>query len=136
VLNSQALQKLEVISDTFLSPNAPVQLATPRFLNDRQNFQSQVLTRVRANLQELDRQLAKQKNCERLQVAGGWYVTLRIPVTKPDEEFALELLSKRSVYVHPGHFFDFPGDRYLVLSMITPEQKFAEGVRRILELVS
>lgn len=133
-LKNQAVEKLEIISDTFLSLNAPVQLATPHFLNHRQDFQRQVLTRVRANLQDLDRQLARQKTFERLKVAGGWYVTLRIPVTRPDEEFALELLSTQSVYVHPGHFFDFPGDRYLVLSMITPEKEFAEGVRRILEL--
>jgi alanine-synthesizing transaminase len=133
-VKSDALQKLEIISDTFLSPNAPIQLATPHFLNHRQEFQKQVLRRATANLRELDRQLARQKACERLHVAGGWYVILRIPVTQPDDEFALALLTEQGVYVHPGHFFDFPNEGHLVLSSITPQPEFAEGVRRILQL--
>jgi aspartate/methionine/tyrosine aminotransferase len=58
-----------------------------------------------------------------------------VPVTKSDEELAIELLRERSVLVHPGHFFDVPGDGYLVLSLITPAEEFAEGARRLLEWV-
>jgi aspartate/methionine/tyrosine aminotransferase len=65
-------------------------------------------------------------------VEGGWYVVLRVPATRTDEELALTLLETRDVYVHPGHFFDFPSDGYLVLSLITREDEFAEGIRRIL----
>jgi aspartate/methionine/tyrosine aminotransferase len=133
-LKRQAIEKLEIIADTYLSPNAPVQLATPSFLELRSGFQKQLLARVRQNLKDLDRQLDAQRNCSRLQVDGGWYVVLRVPATRSDEELALMLLETRSVYVHPGHFFDFPTDGYLVLSLIAREDEFAQGVRRILEL--
>jgi alanine-synthesizing transaminase len=130
-LKKQAMARLEVIADTYLSPNAPVQLATPTFLERRSGFQSQLLARIRQNLAELDRQLDAQKNCSRLQVEGGWYVVLRVPATRSDEELALTLLETRKVYVHPGHFFDFPTDGSLVLSLIAREKEFAEGIGRI-----
>jgi alanine-synthesizing transaminase len=129
---SQALQRLEVIADTYLSPNAPVQLATPVFLEQRHGFQNQVMARVHKNLAELDRQLAGRKSCERLEAEGGWYAVLRVPALKSDEELAVELLTERDVYVHPGHFFDFAGDGYLTVSLITAVDVFAEGMRRIL----
>ncbi len=88
------------------------------------------------NLAELDRQLAAQKSCQRLSVEGGWYAVLRVPVTQTDEELTVELLRKKSVLVHPGHFYDFPSDGYLVLSLITPRQEFAEAVRRVLETLN
>ena len=132
-LKRQALEKLEIIADTYLSPSAPVQLATPLFLEQRGGFQEQVLARVRRNLNELDRQLKAQKTYSRLQVEGGWYVVVRVPSTRSDEDLALTLLETSDVYVHPGHFFDFPTDGYLVLSLIATEQEFSEGVRRILE---
>jgi alanine-synthesizing transaminase len=135
-LKKQAIEKLEVIADTYLSPNAPVQLATPTFLELRSGFQKQLLARVHHNLKELDRQLGAQRSCSRLQVEGGWYAVLRVPATRSDEELALTLLETRDVYVHPGHFFDFPAEGYLVLSLIAQEEQFAEGVRRILELSS
>jgi aspartate/methionine/tyrosine aminotransferase len=131
-LNRQALERLEVIADTYLSPNAPVQLATPAFLEQRHGFQRQLTARVRKNLAELDGQLALQKSCRRLEVEGGWYAVLRVPATGSDEELAIELLTKEDVYVHPGHFFDFPGDGYLVVSLIARDEEFAEGMRRLL----
>jgi aspartate/methionine/tyrosine aminotransferase len=135
-LKTQALERLEVIADTYLSPNAPVQLAMPAFLEQRSGFQKQLIARVRKNLTELDQQLAGQKICTRLDVEGGWYAVLRVPATRGDEDLALTLLESRGVYVHPGHFFDFPSDGYLVLSLIARENQFAEGVRRILALTS
>jgi aspartate/methionine/tyrosine aminotransferase len=69
-------------------------------------------------------------------VEGGWYAILRVPVTKSDEDLAVELLQKKSVLVHPGHFYDFPSDGYLVLSLITPTKEFGEGTGRILELLN
>ncbi len=131
-LKQQALERLEVIADTYLSPNAPVQLATPSFLEQRLGFQKQLMTRVRRNLAELDRQLAGQKTCSRLEVEGGWYAVLRVPATGSDEELAMELLTKEDVYLHPGHFFDFAGKGYLVVSLITREKEFAEGIGRVL----
>jgi aspartate/methionine/tyrosine aminotransferase len=82
---SDALARLEVIADTYLSVNAPVQLAIPSFLEQRRAFQEQVIRRVRRNLAELDRQLAGQKACSRLAVEGGWCAVLRVPATSSDE---------------------------------------------------
>ena len=87
-----ALARLEVIADTYLSMNAPIQWATPVLLDQRKSIQQQLLDRVLANLAELDRQLSGQKTCQRLQVEGGWYAVLRVPVTQTDEELAIALL--------------------------------------------
>jgi aspartate/methionine/tyrosine aminotransferase len=130
-----AQSRLEVIADTFLSMNAPIQWATPTLLGQRKSIQQQLLNRVLANLKELDQQLSSQKSCQRLDVEGGWYAVLRIPVTQTDEELAVALLRSKSVLVHPGHFYDFPSDGYLILSLITPEEEFAEGIERLLELM-
>jgi aspartate/methionine/tyrosine aminotransferase len=132
----EALARLEVIADTYLSMNAPLQWATPALLAQRKGFQPLLLDRVRTNLQELGHQLSHQKTCERLDVEGGWYVVLRVPATQSDEELAIDLLRKVGVLVHPGHFYDFPKDGYLVLSLITPTAEFEEGVRRILPLLN
>jgi len=107
-------------------------LATPDFLQLRRGFQVQVLARVRRNLAELDRQLARQNVCTRLEVEGGWYAVLRVPALQTDEELAIALLETRDVYVHPGHFFDFGGDGYLVVSLIGLEEEFARGIDGIL----
>ena len=88
------------------------------------------------NLVEFDRQLAEQKASQRLQVEGGWYAVLRVPVTRADEDLAIDLLRRASVLVHPGHFYDFPNDGYLVLSLLTPPAEFREGTRRIFELMN
>jgi len=127
--------RLEVIADTYLSMNAPIQWATPVLLEQRKSIQPQLLRRVLTNLSELDRQLAEQDSCQRLTVEGGWYGVVRVPVTRTDEELAVELLRRRSVLVHPGHFYDFPSDGYLVLSLIGPEDEFAEGIGRLMELM-
>ncbi len=128
-----ALSRLEVIADTYLSMSAPIQWATPTMLEQRKEVQRQLLDRVLANLSELDRRLAAQKTCERLIVDGGWYAVLRIPVTRTDEELAVDLVLAEHVLVHPGHFYDFPSDGYLVLSLIAQPNEFAQGMRRVLE---
>ena len=133
-LRKQALARLEVIADTYLSTNAPMQLATPVFLEQRRGFQKQLMTRVRSNLSELDRQLAGQKSCSRLRMEGGWNTVLRVPATRSDEELAIELLATRDVYAYPGHFYDFPSNGYLIVSLITPEPEFAKGIERLLSI--
>lgn len=131
-MKKEAIARLDVFADAYLSLNAPLQHALPAMLERRHGFQRQVMARVRANLAELDRQLASQKSCARLEVEGGWNAVLRVPATRPDEELAIELLEKKDVYAHPGHFYDFAQDGYLVVSLITPEQQFAEGMARLL----
>jgi len=91
---------------------------------------------VRVNLGRLDRELVKQKSCRRLKVEGGWYAVLRVPVTQSDEDLAIEILRQRSVLVHPGHFYDFPSDGYLIVSLITLEEKFRQGIARVLDLLN
>ncbi len=127
--------RLEIIADTYLSVNAPIQLAAPVLLDQREKVQPVLLDRLRRNLAELDTQLASHPSCTRLQVEGGWYAILRVPVIETDEDLAIRLLKKGSVSVHPGHFYDFPGDGYLVLSLITEPAEFREGVARLLQVV-
>jgi len=135
-LKKKAIARLEVIADTYLSPNAPVQLAMPAFLGQRKSFQEQLLSRVRGNLAELDRQLTSQNACSRLEVEGGWYAVLRVPAIRSDEDLALELLTSQNVYVHPGHFYDFPSDGFLVVSLITPATIFSRGITAVFKFLS
>jgi alanine-synthesizing transaminase len=132
----EAMARLEVIADTYLSMNAPIQWAVPILLDQRRNIQRQLLARVRRNLAELDRQVAAQQACQRLHVEGGWNAVLRVPVTRSDEDLAIALVREQAVLVHPGHFYDFPSDGYLVLSLITPEAEFSEGIAKLLEYLN
>jgi aspartate/methionine/tyrosine aminotransferase len=133
-LKASSLERLEIIADTYLSMNAPAQYALPTFLDQRAEFQSQVRARVQKNLAALDRRLTEQKSCARLDVQAGWYAVLRIPATRSDEDLALLLLETKGVYAHPGHFYDFPTDGFLVVSLITPEEDFAEGIEQLLSM--
>jgi alanine-synthesizing transaminase len=133
-LKQQALARLEIIADTYLSMNTPVQLAIPALLEQRQPFQTQLLARARKNLTELDGQLATQKSCARLTVEAGWYAVLRVPATRSDEDLAIELLTQKNVYVHPGHFYDFRSEGFLIVSLITRQEEFAEGIKLLLSI--
>jgi alanine-synthesizing transaminase len=135
-LRSEALARLEVIADTYLSMNAPIQHALPVLLEERRPILQQLNRRVRANLAELDRQLDKQRLVSRLNLEGGWYAILRVPVSRSDEDLAIELVTQHNVLVQPGHFYDFPRDGYLVVSLITPEITFREGLSRILRYIA
>jgi alanine-synthesizing transaminase len=131
---AQALARLEVIADTYLSVNVPIQWALPALLGSRQQFQMQLMGRVRENLTELDRQLAVQKACSRLEVEGGWNAVIRVPATGSDEELALELLAAKGVYVHPGHFYDFPSEGIVIVSLITPTLELSKGIKLVLSI--
>jgi hypothetical protein len=127
--------RLEIIADTFLSMNTPVQLAAPVLLEQRRRVQPILLDRLVANLVELDRQLASHLACTRLVVEGGWYAILRVPAVETDEDLAIRTLRQASVSVHPGHFYDFPTEGHLVLSLITVPAEFREGIARLLQLI-
>ncbi|MDR3765273.1 MAG: pyridoxal phosphate-dependent aminotransferase [Acidobacteriota bacterium] len=128
----EAMERLDVIADTYLSPNAPVQWAVPELLATREGIQRQLNERVRRNLAELDAQLAAAKLTTRLEFDAGWYAVLRTSAYRTDEDLAIALIEGEGVLVHPGHFFDFPGAGYLVVSLITPEAEFREGLGRAL----
>jgi aspartate/methionine/tyrosine aminotransferase len=135
-LQREALDRLEVIADTYLSMNAPIQHAVPVLLQERHSIQEQLNARVRANLAELDRQLAGQHLVSRLVVEGGWYAILRVPVSRSDEDLAIELIQHHDVLIQPGHFYDFPNDGFLVISLITPWETFREGSARLLRYIA
>jgi alanine-synthesizing transaminase len=135
-LKREALVRLEVIADTYLSMNAPIQLAVPTMLEQRHSIQSQLMRRIKDNLKELDVQLARQKLCHRLKVEGGWYAILRVPVTGSDEDLAIAMLQEKGVLVQPGHFYDFSAEGHLVISLITPPGAFRAGITRLLEYVA
>jgi alanine-synthesizing transaminase len=126
----QALDRLEVIADTFLSMNAPVQGALPEWLANRTEMQWQIQSRVAANLAELDRKLALSPLVQRLEVEGGWYAVLRIPAIEPDEQTVLKLL-ERGVWVHPGYFFGMAPSGWLVVSLLAPKEEFSLGIAKL-----
>jgi hypothetical protein len=134
-LASAALARLEVIADTYLSLSTPIQLAAPALLAQGPEIRRQLDERIHANLCGLDRQLARQSLCSRLRVEGGWYAILRVPATRSDEEAAIELLKTTGVLVQPGYFYDFASEGYLVVSLITPQEEFAEGIGRLIRFV-
>jgi alanine-synthesizing transaminase len=131
----EASARLEIIADTYLSVSAPLAHALPKLLETRGRIQEQILGRVRANMADLDAQLAKGSPVSRLQVEGGWYAILRLPRTRSDEEWAVRFVAEDGVLAHPGHFFDFPSDGFLVVSLLPRTEDFEDGIARILTRV-
>ncbi len=130
-LVATAVQRLEVIGDTYLSPSTPGQLALGEMLAMRENLQTQMRQRLCSNLGFLDALLQQGGSVDRLKREGGWYAVLRVPATGSDEDLAIKLLERCGALVHPGHFFDFPRDGFLVVSLIAREAEFQEGARRL-----
>ncbi len=130
-----ALDRLEVIADTYLSLNAPTQWAAPALFDQRHSLQAQLLQRVRENRAGLHKMISSQPACELLDADAGWYAVLRVPARGSDEDLVINLLQKQNVVVHPGHFYDFPKDGFLVLSLITPAVIFHEGISRVLRFL-
>ncbi len=129
---AEAMSRLEVIADTFLSMNAPVQGAIPSWIAGRGPIQRQIVERAGTNLAELDRQLSSVDLVRRLGVEGGWYAVLRIPALQADEKTILELL-ERGAWVHPGYFFGMEERGWLVLSLLGPVEEFRTGVQVIVD---
>ncbi len=127
----QATTRLEVIADTFLSMNAPVQHALPYLLASRHSVQRQILSRVQENLAALDGRLSDAPTISRLEVQGGWYAVLRVPALRSGEALAIRLIEQQKVVVHPGYFYGFDGDGWIVLSLLPRAEEFAEGIRRL-----
>ncbi len=132
---SEALQRLEVIADTFLSLSAPVQWALPVWLKERASLQRQIGERVARNLATLDDLLRGQTLVSRLEMDGGWYAILRVPQVQAEEQLALDLLVRQQVAVHTGQFFGFAGAGWLIVSLLGPEEDVDRGIRGILEHV-
>ena len=131
----QALQGLEWITDLFLSVSTPAQLALPRLLEARPAFQSRVRERLAANLGQLAALARLRPEVSRLEGWGGWSAILKLPAAKTGEAWALDLL-RRDVVVHPGHFYDIPGEATLVVSLIVEPGVFGAGLGRLAEALA
>jgi aspartate/methionine/tyrosine aminotransferase len=130
-----ALARLEVIADAFLSVSTPVQHALPALLASRTTPARAIADRTRANLAHLG-DVVRGSAASLLDVEGGWYATLRLPRTQSEEQWVTTLLEQDGVYVHPGHFFDFSEEAFIVVSLLTQEETLGEGARRIIHRVN
>jgi aspartate/methionine/tyrosine aminotransferase len=131
-LVQEALARLELICDTYLSVSTAVQRAAPMLLNLGAVIRRQIIDRVRANFRQLRQIAGAYGDCAVLLAEGGWYGVVQVPSTSGEEETVLQLLNLDRVVVHPGYFFDFPREAFLVVSLLPPQQVFAEGVERVL----
>ena len=128
-----ALDRLELICDTYLSVSTPVQLAAPSLIAAGAAVRAGILDRIRNNDHEL-RTLAAAYPCIHvLPCEAGWSAVLRVPSTRTEEDLVIELLERDGVLVHPGFLFDFAHESFLVVSLLPERPVFVEGVRRVLE---
>lgn len=127
-LVADAMARLEIIGDTYLSVETPVQRAAKVLLGQAKRMQPQIMERIHGNLKFLDKRLESNSTLSRLRGEGGWYAVLRGAGIESDEDWAVELLDRDGVYLHPGHLFEFDGEGYLVVSLISPESDFRKGV--------
>jgi aspartate/methionine/tyrosine aminotransferase len=134
-MRHEAQARLEVIADTYLSVSAPIALATPTWLAQRHAIQAQILERVQANLRKLDALLTPTSPVTRLGVEGGWYVVLRVPSTRSDEDWAAELITEDGVALHPGHFYDFPAKGFLVVSLLPSHEVFEKALGKVISRI-
>lgn len=129
----EALGRLEIIADTYLSLNSPTQWAFPTLFAQRHQLQPQILERTRRNWSVLKERVWRKGPCELLDAEGGWYAVVRMQSEEPDEDLAIRLLRDSGTLVHPGHFYDFAEDGCMVLSLITREDEFRRGVEKVVE---
>jgi alanine-synthesizing transaminase len=131
-----AIERLELICDTYLSVSTPVQLAAPAFIEAGAEVRASILGRVQRNHLELQRMCGAYPSSEALHCEAGWSAVLRVPATRSEEDLVLELLERDAVLVHPGFFFDFPHEAFLVVSLLPETATFVAGMTRVLERAS
>jgi len=126
----EALSRLDIIADTFLSVNTPVQEALPKLLEQSQYIGEQIRLRVRSNFHMLQKDFSDSR-ASLFHAEGGWYAILQLPQFHNDEEWAVALLHQQNILVHPGHFFDMKQKSCIILSLLPPSELFADVVSRI-----
>ena len=131
-MRREALARLELVADTYLPVSTPVQVAAPSLLARKRELQASIRERTASNLAHLRSSLGPRSAATLLEPEGGWSAILRVPATSSEEERALRLVERHGVLVHPGYFFDFPSEAYLVLSLLPPAAEFRDGVARVL----
>jgi alanine-synthesizing transaminase len=127
-----ALAGLELIADTFLSVGTPVQVAAASLLERGAGVRQAIHARVRANFAEARRTAEAHPACTLLPVEGGWSAVVRVPATRGEETLVLDLLSHERILAHPGYFFDFEHEAFLIVSLLVPEREFADAFARTL----
>jgi aspartate/methionine/tyrosine aminotransferase len=132
---AEVMARLELVLDAYLSVATPVQHALPELLASRTRATAAIAARTKINLGLL-RRAARGTLATVLETEGGWYAIVRMPETRTDEEWALALAEHDHVHVHPGFFFEMTRGAHVVLSLLTPEETFAEGARRIFARVA
>ncbi len=129
----RARAALTLVADTFLSANTPAQLALPELLAQRAAIQRPIIERIGSNLASLRALWSERSNWNLLPVEGGWSAILRVPRSMTEEEWVLTLLREEELLLHPGYFFDFPSEAYLILSLLTERKFFRKGTERLVE---
>ena len=129
-----AVDRLELVCDTYLSVSTPVQRAAASLIADGALVRAAILERVRGNDRALRTLASEYSSIEVLPCDAGWSAVVRVPSTRTEEDLAIELLETAGVVVHPGFFFDFAHEAFLVVSLLPEPAIFVEGVRRVLEL--
>ena len=129
----EALERLELICDTYLSVSTPVQVAAPDLIRAGAHVRHEIQLRTVENYEQLRRSVTEHPSLDLLHADAGWSAVVRVPSTRSEEELVLELLERDNVLVHPGFFFDFPHESFVVVSLLPEPARFAEGVRRLME---
>jgi alanine-synthesizing transaminase len=124
---AEALARLEIVADTYLSVATPVQLAAPELLRRGARVRESIAERVRTNRAHLRARL-RGTAASVLPAEGGWYALVQMPAVRSAEETVLLLIAEQGVHVQPGFFFGLPGDALLVLSLLTPPDVFDRGL--------
>jgi alanine-synthesizing transaminase len=130
-LTAAAIDRLELVADTYLSVSTPVQLAARDLLARGATVREQIITRVRTNYRWLRGAVAAVPSCRVLPSGGGWYAVMQVPTLESEEDLVVRLLTSHGVLTHPGYFFDFPRESYLVVSLLPQPETFADGIARV-----
>jgi aspartate/methionine/tyrosine aminotransferase len=133
---AHALARLELLADSFLSVGTPIQHALPALLASGHVARDAITARTLHNLARLRAHIGPSSALSVLDVEGGWYAVLRVPRTRTEEAWAVDLVRDHGVYVHPGQFFGFESEAYLVLSLLTPEADFDSGIQKVVRAIA
>jgi aspartate/methionine/tyrosine aminotransferase len=131
-----ALSRLELIADTFLPVNTPVQVAAPDLFRRAAPIRQAIHQRVSRNLSAARDVARAYPACEVLRVEGGWTAVVRVPATRSEEALTLGLVQDEHVLVHPGFFFDFSHEAFVIVSLLPQEDVFVEAFARVLRYAS
>jgi len=133
---AEAMARLDLVSDSYLSVSTPVQVAAARLIGSGRRIRELIHGRIRQNLAELRNATSRHPAVELLEPEGGWSAVVRVPATVPEEAMVLSVLERTDVLVHPGFFFDFPREAFVVVSLLPETELFAGAVGRLMPFVA